>query len=75
VASSSSRIHHITLLIRRLLRNANSLVKLTLAYSLIYKIFAPFLAINRREERRLRVFDNRVLRRTLGPKRDEVTGD
>jgi len=25
-----------------------------------------------REERRLRVFENRVLRRILGPKRDEV---
>jgi hypothetical protein len=28
-----------------------------------------------REERRLRVFVNRVLRSILGPKRDEVTGD
>jgi hypothetical protein len=27
-----------------------------------------------REERRLRVFDNRVLRRIFGPKNDEVTG-
>jgi len=27
-----------------------------------------------REERRLRVFQNRVLRRIFGPKRDEVTG-
>jgi len=27
-----------------------------------------------REERRLRVFKNRVLRRIFGPKRDEVTG-
>ena len=26
-----------------------------------------------RDERRLRVFENRVLRRVLGPKRDEVT--
>ena len=26
------------------------------------------------EERRLRVFDNRLLRRIFGPKRDEVTG-
>jgi hypothetical protein len=26
-----------------------------------------------REERRLRVFENRVLRRTFGPKRDEIT--
>jgi hypothetical protein len=28
-----------------------------------------------REEHRLRVFENRVLRRTFGPKRDEVTGE
>ena len=28
-----------------------------------------------REERRLRVFGNRVLRTALGPKRDEVTGE
>jgi hypothetical protein len=27
-----------------------------------------------REEHRLRVFENRVLRRIFGPKRDEVTG-
>jgi hypothetical protein len=27
-----------------------------------------------REERRLRVFENRVLRRIFGPKRDEVRG-
>jgi hypothetical protein len=27
-----------------------------------------------REEHRLRVFENRVLRRISGPKRDEVTG-
>jgi hypothetical protein len=28
-----------------------------------------------REERRLRVFENRVLRRVFGPKNDEVTGE
>jgi len=28
-----------------------------------------------REVRRLRVFDNRVLRRVFGPKRAEVTGE
>ena len=27
------------------------------------------------EERRLRVFENRVLRTEFGPKRDEVTGE
>jgi hypothetical protein len=28
-----------------------------------------------REQSRLRVFENRVLRRIFGPKRDEVTGE
>jgi hypothetical protein len=28
-----------------------------------------------REERRLKVFQNRVLRRVFGPKRDEITGE
>jgi hypothetical protein len=28
-----------------------------------------------REENRLRVFENSVLRRIFGPKRDEVTGE
>jgi len=28
-----------------------------------------------REERRLRVFENRVLRRVFGAKKDEVTGE
>ena len=28
-----------------------------------------------REKRRLRVFENRVLRRVFGPKRDEVKGE
>jgi hypothetical protein len=31
------------------------------------------LSLTLREERRLRVFENRVLRGILGPKRDEVT--
>jgi hypothetical protein len=28
-----------------------------------------------REEHRLRVFENRVLKKIFGPKRDEVTGE
>ena len=31
------------------------------------------LSLTLREERRLRVFENRVLRRIFGPRRDEVT--
>jgi len=37
------------------------------------QIFQPYL--NVREERRLRVFEYRVLRKVFGPKRDEVTGE
>jgi hypothetical protein len=33
------------------------------------------LSLTLREEHRLRVFENRVLRRIFGPKRDEVTGE
>ena len=36
---------------------------------------AVFWSLTLREERRLRVFGNRVLRRVFGPKRDEVTGE
>jgi hypothetical protein len=33
------------------------------------------LSLTLREEHRLRMFENRVLRRIFGPKRDEVTGE
>jgi hypothetical protein len=33
------------------------------------------LSLTLKEEHRLRVFENRVLRRIFGPKRDEVTED
>jgi hypothetical protein len=32
------------------------------------------VSLTLREEHRLRVFENRLLRRIFGPKRDEVTG-
>ena len=32
-------------------------------------------SVTPREERRLRVFENMVLRRVFGPKKDEVTGE
>jgi len=32
-------------------------------------------SLTSREERRLRVFENRVLRRVFGPRRDDVTGE
>jgi hypothetical protein len=33
------------------------------------------LSLTLREECRLKVFENRVLRRIFGPKRDELTGE
>jgi hypothetical protein len=33
------------------------------------------LSLTLREKHRLKVFDNRVLRRIFGPKRDEVMGE
>jgi len=46
------------------------------------QFFSPFCPIiklhyfpsDSKEERRLRMFEKRVLRRVFGPKRDEVTG-
>jgi hypothetical protein len=39
-------------------------------------VFYPALwSLTLREEHRLRVFENRVLKRIFGPMRDEVTGD
>jgi len=38
-------------------------------------IYAVSWSLTLREERKLRVFENMVLRRTFGPMRDEVTGE
>ena len=67
------------------------LVQNILCYSLLYKyikikIYRTVIlcvvlygcetwSLTLREERRLRVFENRVLGRIFGPKRDEVTGE
>jgi hypothetical protein len=40
-----------------------------------HQYFRILYQITLREEHRLRVFENRVLRRIFGPKRDEVTGE
>jgi hypothetical protein len=41
----------------------------------MFKIIIVFVADAVKEEHRLRVYENRVLRRIFGPKRDEVTGE
>ena len=40
-----------------------------------YKYGCETWSLTLREERRLRVFENRVLRRIFGPRRDEITGE
>jgi hypothetical protein len=47
--------------------------KITILPVILYRCETWYLTL--REEHRLRMFENRVLRRTFGPKRDEVTGE
>jgi len=61
---------------------SSSLLSKNLKIKIYRKIIWPVVLYGRetwslplREERRLRVFENRVLRRIFGPKRDEVTGE
>ena len=69
-----------------LLFGAESLASSLLSKKLNIKIYRTIIlpvvlygcetwSLTLREERRLRVFENRVLRRVFGPKRDEVTGE
>jgi hypothetical protein len=46
----------------------------TLSYQTVILYWSENLAVILRQERRLSVFENSVLRRIFGPKRDEVTG-
>jgi hypothetical protein len=58
----------------RELLSGQTLMKFSIGgtYSVLYGCETWSLTL--REEHRLRVFENRVLRRIFGPKRDEVTG-
>jgi hypothetical protein len=59
------------------------ITKVSLIFKKIYRTTVlPFVlcgcetwSLTLREEYRLKVFENRVLRRIFGPKRDEVTGE
>jgi hypothetical protein len=53
-------------------------IKITIYRTIILPVVlygCETLSLTLREEHRLRVFENRVRRRTFGPKRDEVTRD
>ena len=61
---------------------SSSLLTSNLKFTIYRNIILPVVlygcetwSLTLREERRLRVFENRVLRRIFGPKRDEVTGE
>ena len=54
---------------------SNCKAKRTNLISLVVLYGCETLSLTLREERRLRVFENRVLRRTFGPKRFEVPGE
>jgi len=48
---------------------------INIAISRVYLCGCETWSLILREERRLRIFENRVLGRIFGPKRDEVTGE
>jgi hypothetical protein len=58
--------------------NENSISKTNFSYNFVFSIVVlhgcETLSLPLREGHRLRVSENRVLRRTFGPKRDEVKG-
>ena len=61
---------------------SSSLLSKTLSIKIYRTIILPVAlygceswSLTLREEHRLRVFENKVLRRVFGPKRDEVTGN
>jgi hypothetical protein len=58
---------------RLLSRNIKIRIYKTIILSMVLNASVTW-SLTLREEHRLRVFENRVLRRIFGPKRDEVTG-
>jgi hypothetical protein len=50
-------------------------IKIRIYKSIILPVVLQTWSLTLREEHKLRVFENRVFRRILGPKRDEVTGE
>jgi hypothetical protein len=59
---------------RLLSTNLNIRIYKTIIFPIVLYVCETW-SVTLREKHRLRVFENRVLRRLLGPKRDEVTGE
>ena len=53
----------------------NLLSSRLLSKNLKIKIYRTIILLTLREERKLKVFENMVLRRIFGPRKDEVTGE
>jgi hypothetical protein len=75
INSGNACYHSVHCLLSSCLLSRNVKVKIykTIILPVLYGCETWFLTL--REEYRLRVFENRVLRRIFGPKRDEVTGE
>jgi len=78
IACHYKRTVHVTLKIRLMYvpcrTDVGSRFEVHIVSSIVVLYGCETWSLTLREERRLRVFENRVLRRIFGPKRDEVTG-
>jgi hypothetical protein len=74
--SGNACYHSVQSLLSSRLQSRNVKVKIHKTIILPFVLYGyENWSLTLREEHRLRVFENRVLRRTFGPKRDEVTGE
>jgi hypothetical protein len=74
--SGSASCHSVQSLLSSRLLSRNLKVKIYKTIILPVDLYgSETWALTLKEEHRLRVFENRVLRRIFGPKRDEVTGE
>jgi hypothetical protein len=70
--SGNACYHSVQCLLSSCLLSRNVKVKI---YKTIVLPVVLYGSLTLKEEHRLRVFENRILRRIFGPKRDEVTGE
>jgi hypothetical protein len=74
--SRNACYHSVQSLLSSRLLSRNVKVKIYKTIILLFVLYGcETWSLTLREEHRLRVFENRVLRRIFGPKRDEVTGE
>ena len=74
--SGNARCHSVQNLLSSILPSKNSKIKIYRTIILPVVLYGyQTWSLTMREERRLRVFENRVLRRMFWCKRDEVTGE